>query len=86
MPFDPGMICLSMQVAEAPDHCERKSDQMGYVGPGIGFSAFMFCVGAYYRSVVTMLAAALLGTMCLVLWYPDWRRRRDARRESGEHN
>lgn len=59
---------------------------MGYVGPGIWFSAFMFSVGAYFRSVVTMLAAAFLGAMCLVLWYPDWKRRRDVRRESGDQN
>ena len=59
---------------------------MEYVGPGLCFSAFMFCVGAYSGSVVTMVASALLGAMCLLFWYPDWKRRRDARRGSGDQN
>ncbi len=59
---------------------------MGFAGPGIRFAAFMFCVEAYYRSVVTMLASAFFGTLSLAFWHLDWKRRRDARRDSDSGN
>jgi hypothetical protein len=46
---------------------------MGFVRAGIGFFIFGIAVGLFYRSIGTVVLAALLEVMCLLLWYSDRR-------------